>query len=135
MNRYLGTEGDCGFGLVLLPEFGVVLEFGVVVESGVEVEGFEVEEPAVPVVELLPAEEPTLPLLDWSELPEPATLMLSTTRRLPANDWAMRFASSRSFEDGAEPFSSMESSVTLTEMLVLVSVGSLRKAVWMSFLT
>jgi len=120
---YFGTEGDCGFGLVLLPEFGVVLE------SGVEEVGFEVEEPAVPVVELLPEAEPTLPLLDWSELPAPATLMLSTTRRLPAKDWAMRLASSRSFEDGAEPLSSMESSVTLTETLVLVSVGSLRKAV------
>ena len=42
---------------MLLPEFGVVLESGV--------EGFEVEEPAVPVVELEPdIEEPTLPLLD-----------------------------------------------------------------------
>ncbi len=57
-NYYFGTEGDCGFGLVLLPAFGVVLE------SGVEEEGFEVEEPAVPVVELLPEAEPTLPLLD-----------------------------------------------------------------------
>ncbi len=57
MHFYFGTDGDCGFGLVLLPEFGVVLESGV--------EGFEVEEPAVPVVELEPdAEEPTLPLLD-----------------------------------------------------------------------
>lgn len=128
MHFYFGTDGDCGFGLVLLPEFGVELD-------GLEEEGFEVEEPAVPVVELLPAAEPTLPLLDWSELPAPATLMLSTTRRLPANDCAMRFASSRSFEDGAEPFSSIESSVTLTEMLLLVSVGSLWKAVWMSFLT
>jgi len=57
-NCYFGTDGDCGFGLVLVPEFGVVLE------SGVEVEGFEVDEPEVPVVELEPAEDPTLPLLD-----------------------------------------------------------------------
>ena len=68
-------------------------------------------------------------------LSAPATFTLSTTRRLPAKDCAMRFASSRSFADGAEPFSSMESSLTLTVMLLLVSVGSLRKAVWMSLLT
>ena len=59
---YFGTEGDCGFGLVLLPEFGVVLEFGV--EEGLVLDGLEVEEPAVPVVELEPDIEPTLPLLD-----------------------------------------------------------------------
>jgi len=60
---FFGTEGDWGFGLVLLPEFGVVLESGVE-EEGFEVDGFEVEEPAVPVVELEPDIEPTLPLLD-----------------------------------------------------------------------
>ena len=61
--------------------------------------------------------------------------MLSTTRRFPANDCAMRLASSRSFADGAEPFSSMESSVTFTETLELLRVGSLRNAVWMSLWT
>jgi hypothetical protein len=73
--------------------------------------------------------------LDMSLAPLPATLMLSTTRRLPANDCAMRFASSRSFAEGAVPLNSMLSSVTLTEMFVLVSVGSLRNAVWISFRT
>ncbi len=55
--------------------------------------------------------------------------------RLPANDCAMRFASSRSFADGAVPLNSIVSSVTLTAMLELVRVGSLRNAVWMSFFT
>jgi hypothetical protein len=74
--------------------------------------------------------------LDISELePAPATFTLSTTRRLPANDWAIRLASSRSLAEGAEPVSSMESSVTLTAMFELVSVGSLRNAVWMSLRT
>lgn len=35
----------------------------------------------------------------------PLTSMLSTTLRLPANDCAIRFASSRSFCEGAEPAS------------------------------
>lgn len=87
----------------------------------------------VPVVELLPVGAPTLPLLDWSA--PPPTFRLSTTRRFPAKDCAIRFASSRSFEEGAEPFSSIVSSVTLTETLLLVSVGSFRKAVWMSLRT
>ena len=65
----------------------------------------------------------------------PETFTLSTTRRLPANDWAIRFASSRSLAEGAVPFSSIVSSVTFTEMLLLVSVGSLWKAVWMSLFT
>ena len=59
----------------------------------------------------------------------PETFTLSTTRRLPANDCAMRFASSRSFAEEALPFSWIESSVTSTVMLEEVRVGSLRSAV------
>ena len=93
----------------------------------------EVEEPEFGVEELfgeVPVVEEEL-FGDETLEPEslPATLTLSTTRRLPANDWAMRFASSRSFAEGAEPLSSIESSLTLTEMFELVRVGSLRKAV------
>jgi hypothetical protein len=66
---------------------------------------------------------------DISDAALPDTFTLSTTLRLPANDCAIRFASSRSLADGAVPLSSMLSSVTFTEMLVLVSVGSLRNAV------
>jgi len=62
-------------------------------------------------------------------LPMPDTFTLSTTLRLPANDCAIRFASSRSFCEGAVPLSVTLSDVTSTETLLLVSVGSLRKAV------
>jgi hypothetical protein len=66
--------------------------------------------------------------------PDPDTLTLSTTFRLPANDCAIRFASSRSFCEGAVPLSVTESELTSTDMLLEVRVGSLRNAVWMSFL-
>ena len=65
-------------------------------------------------------------------LPMPETFTLSTILRLPANDCAIRFASSRSFCEGAVPLSVTVSAVTSTEMLLLVSVGSFRNAVWMS---
>jgi hypothetical protein len=67
--------------------------------------------------------------------PIPETFTLSTTLRLPANDCAIRFASSRSFCDGTDPFSAIESAETSTETPLLVRVGSLRNAVWMSVLT
>jgi hypothetical protein len=124
-----GVDEEPAFGVDEEPAFGVD-------EEPVDEEGVELEEPVAPVVELeLSVEDPTLPVLDEPVLALPPTWRLSTTRRLPANDCAIRFASSRSFADGAEPFSSIVSLVTLTEMLLLVSVGSLRKAVWMSLRT
>ena len=113
---------------------GYCFFFGTLGCSGLVEFGF-----GVVVVELLFGEVPVVEEELFGEAalePEslPATLMLSTTRRLPAKDCAIRFASSRSFAEGAEPLSSMESSVTLTATFELVRVGSLRKAVWMSFL-
>lgn len=66
--------------------------------------------------------------------PLPETFTLSTTLRLPAKDWAIRLASSLSFCEGAVPLRVTESESTSTAMLLLVSVGSLWKAVLMSFL-
>ena len=81
-----------------------------------------------------PAFEPVFDMSMPLPAPLPDTFTLSTTLRFPANDCAIRFASSRSFCEGAEPFSVIASDVTSTETLLLVSVGSLRNAVWMSFL-
>ena len=111
------------------PEFDLqeIYFFGVLGCSGLV--GFGWFEGDVPVVELgfmsgvLPVVEPLL-----------ETETLSTILRLPANDCAIRFASSRSFCDGAVPLSVTLSALTSTEILLLVSVGSLWNAVLMSFL-
>ena len=74
---------------------------------------------------VLELDELELDALGLEAAPAPATFTLSTMLRLPANDCAMRRASSRSFSEGALPLSVIVLSVTSTETLLLVSVGSL----------
>lgn len=63
-------------------------------------------------------------------LPRPLTVTRSRTRRLPANELAMRFAVCFSLPVGTLPLSSMAVSVTFTLMVSLRSVGSFCSAVW-----
>ncbi len=62
--------------------------------------------------------------------PWPLTVSLSTTRRLPANDCAIRSAVCRSLPLATEPDSSMLSAETMALMRSLASVGSRCSAVW-----
>jgi hypothetical protein len=105
---------DAGFLLVVL---SLLLDFG-------ELEfGFDEVEVAL----LLMSLDPGL-LLD--ALPRPLTVTRSRTRRLPANELAMRFAVCFSLPVGTLPLSSMAVSVTFTLIVSLRSVGSFCSAVW-----
>ena len=60
--------------------------------------------------------------------PWPVTVILSSTRRFPANDWAMRFAVCFSLPVATLPDNATVESVTLTTTLELASVGSFFRA-------
>ena len=101
------------------------VEFGAVV-SGV---AFGVAVPGVEFVVELLFELGFAFISDEVLAPEPLTLMLSTTLRLPANDCAIRRASARSFSEFALPLSVIVSEVAATWMLLLASDGSFLNAV------
>ncbi len=63
-------------------------------------------------------------VLSFAPLPMPPTVILSTTLRLPAYDWAMRLAVWRSLPVATLPLSSIFVSVTFTITLLLLRVGS-----------
>ena len=63
-------------------------------------------------------------VVSLAPLPMPLTVILSTTLRLPAYDWAMRFAVCLSLPLATLPLSSIFVSVTLTITLLLLRVGS-----------
>lgn len=62
------------------------------------------------------------------EEPWPVTVILSSTLRFPANDWAMRFAVCFSLPVATLPDNATAESVTLTTTLELASVGSFFRA-------
>lgn len=63
-------------------------------------------------------------LVSFAPLPIPFTVMWSTTLRLPAYDWAMRFAVCRSLPVATLPLRLICVSVTFTITFELLSVGS-----------
>lgn len=67
-------------------------------------------------------------LVSFAPLPMPLTVILSTTLRLPAYDWAMRFAVCLSLPVATVPLNVICVSVTLTITLLLLSVGSFFRA-------
>jgi len=67
-------------------------------------------------------------LLGFEFEPWPVTVMLSSTRRLPANDWAMRFAVCFSLPVATLPDKETVESVTLVVTFELASVGSFFRA-------